>query len=337
ACRSTAAPRGGRTGGQTGRRGGRTGEPIGIVSGRTGDQDGQGGNRSNRVNGGVDEVPDFSMVIAQQLQNLHPTIIAQVGNHASNIQGDFRNVSVNNGRGGCSYKEFLACKSKDYDGKGSAIAYTCWTEKKESIQDMIGYGDNQKVKYNAGSIIAGHASYIDRFHELARLVPHLVTLENKRIERYIYGLASQIRGMVAAMEPTTIQSVILKAGVLTDEEIRNGSLKRNTKKRGNGEEPSRDRNVKDDNKRSRTGREFATTTNPIRKEYTGSTPKCTNYNFHHHPEMPYRTCTNYNHLVHFAKDFRAGPRMVNPPNARNQTAACKACFEYGSIDHYKAA
>ncbi|GKA20615.1 reverse transcriptase domain-containing protein [Tanacetum coccineum] len=60
---------------------------------------------------------------------------------------------------------------------------------------------------------AGHAAYTDRFHKLARLVPHLVTPENKRIERYIYGLPPQICGMVAATKPTIIQSVILKARV----------------------------------------------------------------------------------------------------------------------------
>nr|GFB34151.1 putative reverse transcriptase domain-containing protein [Tanacetum cinerariifolium] len=71
----------------------------------------------------------------------------------------------------------------------------------------------------------GHATYTDRFHELSRLVPHLVTPENKRIESYIYGLTPQIRVM-------------------------NGALKKNTKKRGNNEEPSRDGNVRDDNKRA---------------------------------------------------------------------------------------
>ncbi|GKB13632.1 putative reverse transcriptase domain-containing protein [Tanacetum coccineum] len=362
--RSTTAPRGGRTGGRTGRGGGRTREPTGRVGGRTGDQDGQGGDRGNGANGGVDEVPDFSTVIAQQLQNLLPTIIAQVGSQASNFQGDVRNVSVNNGQGSCSYKEFLACNLKDYDGKGGVIVYTRWTEKMESVQDMSGCGDNQKVKYTAGSFIgkaltwwntqvqtrgreavvgmtwedfkalmreefcpnnemqkletkfwcqvmvgAGHAAYTDRFHKLARLAPHLVTPENKG----------------------------LKARMLTDDAIRNGSLKKNTEKRGNGREPSRDRNVRDDNKRSKTGRAFALTTNPVRKEYTGMAPKCTNCNFHHHPEMPCHTCTNCNRLGHFAKDCRAWPRIVNPVNARNLTATHGACYECGGTDHYKAA
>nr|GEY86360.1 reverse transcriptase domain-containing protein [Tanacetum cinerariifolium] len=43
----------------------------------------------------------------------------------------------------------------------------------------------QKLKtelWNHAMVGAGHAAYADRFHELARLVRHLVTLENKRIE-----------------------------------------------------------------------------------------------------------------------------------------------------------
>ncbi|GJW63485.1 putative reverse transcriptase domain-containing protein [Tanacetum coccineum] len=226
-----------RTGGRTGRGGGRTGEPTSRVGRQTGDQDGKGGDRGNRANGGIDEVPDFSMVIAQQLQDLLHTIIAQ-----------------------------------DFDGKGGVIAYTRWTKKIESVQDMSGYGDNQKVKYTTSSFIGKALTWWN----------------------------TQIRGMVAATEPTTIQSVILKARVLTDEAIRNGSLRKNTKKRGNGGELSRDRNVKDDNKISKTGRAFAKTTNPVMKEYTG-------------------------------------PRIVNPLNAKNMTAAREACFECGGTDHYKAA
>ncbi|GKB04574.1 hypothetical protein Tco_0832717 [Tanacetum coccineum] len=233
-------------------------------------------------------------------------------------------------------------------------------------------GDNQKVKYTSGSLIdkaltwwntqvqtRGREAAIgmtwEDFKALMREelclndemqkletkfwchVLHLVTLKNKRIERYIYGLAPQIRRMVAATEPTTIQSAILKVGVLTDEAIRNGSLRKNTKKRGNGGEPSRDRNVRDDNKRSRIGRTFSTTTNPVRKEYMGSAPKCTNNNFHHNLETPCRMCTNYNRLRHFSKDSRVRPRMVNPMNARNPAAARGVCFEYSGTDHYKAA
>ncbi|GJT45255.1 putative reverse transcriptase domain-containing protein [Tanacetum coccineum] len=339
-CRQTAAPRGRRTGGRTSRGGGKTREPTSRVGGQTGDQGGQGGDRGIGANGGDDEVPDFST-------------------------GVVRSANIRNGRNGCSYKEFMECNQKDYDGKGGMIVYTRWIEKMESIQDMSGCGANQKVKYTSGSFIGfdkkgflpnnemqkletefwchamvgvGHAAvYTDRFHELARLVPYLVTPENKRFERYIYGLAPQIRTMVAATEPTTIQSVVLKARILTDEVIRNGSLKKNTKKRGNGKELSRKENVRDGNKRSRTGRVFAIITNPVRKEYTGMAPKCTNCKFHHNPKMHCHKCMNCNCIGHFARDCRAGPRMVTPVCARNSTTARGACFECGSTDHYKTA
>ncbi|GKG61527.1 hypothetical protein Tco_0621236, partial [Tanacetum coccineum] len=55
--------------------------------GRSSDQgddriDGQGvqvGGQGIEVNNGVNRVPDFSSIIAQQLKNLHLTIVAQVG------------------------------------------------------------------------------------------------------------------------------------------------------------------------------------------------------------------------------------------------------------------
>ncbi|GJS39994.1 reverse transcriptase domain-containing protein [Tanacetum coccineum] len=293
----TATTQGGWTSEQDGREGERSGDQAG--SGRNGrggqgcgqngqesDQGSQGSSQDNGENGGGGGVPDFATIIAQQLQNPLPTIISQVGNHVNNKNQDNNVINdndqgnvrtMNNGRGGCSYKEFMACNLKDYDGKGGAIVYTRWIEKMESVQDMSGCGENQKVKYTAGSLItrkrkfcpnnemqkletkfwyhamvgAGHAAYTDRFHELARLVPHLVTPENKRIKRYIYGLAPPIRAMVAATEPTTIQSDVLKAGMQIDEAIKNGALKKISEKKGNNEDLSRDGNARDDNKSSR--------------------------------------------------------------------------------------
>ncbi|GJV63172.1 reverse transcriptase domain-containing protein, partial [Tanacetum coccineum] len=175
------------------------------------------------------------------------------------IMENVGNVLVNGNRVGCSYKEFLACNTKEYDGKGGAVVLTCWIEKMESVYDMSSCSIDQKVKYTTGSFVgkaltwwnsqirtlsrevavsmswndfklmmiqefcpshemqkleselwnhamvgAGHAAYTDRFHELTRLVPHLVTPKSKMIERYVYGLAPQIRRMVEATEPKTM-------------------------------------------------------------------------------------------------------------------------------------
>nr|GEY83078.1 hypothetical protein [Tanacetum cinerariifolium] len=127
-------------------------------------------------------------------------------------------------------------------------------EKMRYVEDMIGCSIDQKVKYIAGSFMeefcpshemqklktelwnhdmvgAGHVAYTDRFHELARLVPHLVTPESRKIERYVYGLALQMRGMVAAMEPKTIQKAVqifgiepIKLGFIYEIKIASGQL-----------------------------------------------------------------------------------------------------------------
>ncbi|GJW11452.1 reverse transcriptase domain-containing protein [Tanacetum coccineum] len=63
------------------------------------------------------------------------------------------NVLVNGNRVGCSYKEFLACNSKEFDGKGCVVVITRWIEKMENVQDMSGCSNDQKVKYTAGSFV----------------------------------------------------------------------------------------------------------------------------------------------------------------------------------------
>nr|GEY31341.1 retrotransposon protein, putative, Ty3-gypsy subclass [Tanacetum cinerariifolium] len=193
---ATTTPRGGRTGERASRGGGRTKEPRDRGDGQTGEANDQG----IKANEGVDGVPDFSTIIAQQLQNLLRTILAQVGNQGNN-QGNNRNQNGN------------------------------------VVNDNI-QGD--------------------------------------------------VRNVIG----------VQKAGTLTDEAFRNRSIKKNLEKRGNSKEPSRDRNVKDDNKRTRTGNAFAITAN---------------------------------------LDFRVVPRMVNPVNAKNPTASHGTCFKCGGTDHFKAA
>ncbi|GKD17328.1 putative reverse transcriptase domain-containing protein [Tanacetum coccineum] len=60
---------------------------------------------------------------------------------------------------------------------------------------------------------ANHVAYIDRFHELAKLVPHLVTPESFSIKRYIHGLAPQIRGECTLWG--RIRGHAMNVGVLT--------------------------------------------------------------------------------------------------------------------------
>ncbi|GJX63877.1 reverse transcriptase domain-containing protein, partial [Tanacetum coccineum] len=107
-------------------------------------------------------------------------------------------------------------------------------------EELCPSNEMQKLEtklWNHAMVGVSHVVYTDRFHELARLVPHLVTSKSKRIERYVYDLALQIRGMVAATEPKSIQKAVQIAGTLTDEALRNRSIKKNPEKSGNVVEP----------------------------------------------------------------------------------------------------
>ncbi|GJQ98150.1 putative reverse transcriptase domain-containing protein [Tanacetum coccineum] len=140
--------------------------------------------------------------------------------------------------------------------------------------------------------------------------------------------------MVAATEPKSIQKAVQISGALTNEAVRNGSIKK-IENRGNVGEPSKDKSGRDDNKRTRTVNAFATTVNHVGRENTGTWPKCTTCNSYHAPGGPCRTCFNYNRPGHLARDCRGVPRNVNPVNARNPTV--RACYECGSTDHVRPA
>ncbi|GKE05053.1 putative reverse transcriptase domain-containing protein [Tanacetum coccineum] len=124
--------------------------------------------------------------------------------------------------------------------------------------------------------------------------------------------------MVAATEPKTIQKAMPIFGALTNEAVRNGSIKK-VEKRGNVGEPSKDNNGREYIKRTMTGNAFATTANLIGRENMGTWPKCTTFNSYHALGGSCRTCFNCNRPGHLAKNCRGMPRNVNPVNARNLT------------------
>ncbi|GJS37991.1 putative reverse transcriptase domain-containing protein [Tanacetum coccineum] len=285
---------------------------------------GQGNDQGMRANGGVDGVnrnveyggaPDFSTIIAQQLKNLLPAMLAQFSNRGNvenqngnvvneNVQENVGNVIVNGNRVGCSYKEFLACNPKEYDSKG--------------------------VKYTAGSFVGKALTW---WNSQIRTLSQEVAVSMSWND-FKFMMIQEIHGMVAATEPKTIQKVVQISGALTDEAVRNGSIKK-VKKRGSVGEPSKDMSRRDDNKRTRTVNAFATTVNLVRRENTGIWPKCTICNSFHAPDGICRICYNYNRPGHLARDCRSVPRNVNPVNARNPTV--RACYECGSTDHVRPA
>ncbi|GJV57560.1 putative reverse transcriptase domain-containing protein [Tanacetum coccineum] len=146
------------------------------------------------------------------MQNTIPQIVTHVTDNVNNA-----NANGGNGNGGnnrCSYKAFLACNPQDYDGKGGTVALTKWIEKMESVIENSRCAENQKVDFKA--------LLVEEFCPSNKM--------EKLESEYISGLAPQIRGMLWATQPTTIQSAIFKVGILTDEAVRYGTLTRSSEK-----------------------------------------------------------------------------------------------------------
>ncbi|GJU68210.1 putative reverse transcriptase domain-containing protein [Tanacetum coccineum] len=193
----------------------------------------------------------------KQLQNIIPQIVTQVTTNVNNT-----NRGNGNGRNnGCSYKTFTTCNPKMFNGKGGAVALTRWIEKMESLFDNSGCTVNQRNDFkallmeefcpsnemeklenefwNLTMVGANHVAYTDMFHELVKLVPHMVTPESLRIK-----------------------SAILKAGILTNEAVHCGTLTKGNDKRKEIEESSKKGITWKDNKKSKTGSGFVATVPP---------------------------------------------------------------------------
>nr|GEW57253.1 putative reverse transcriptase domain-containing protein [Tanacetum cinerariifolium] len=308
-----------------------------------------GPNNNNNNN----ENPDIATIIAQQLQTILPQIVTQVTKNVNNANDRNGGNGRNNG---CTYKGFMACNPKEYDGKGGTITLTRWIEKMENVIDNSGYAENQKVKYAVSSFVnkaltwwntqvqargreaaigmswadfkallmeefcpcnemeklesefwnhkmvgANHAGYTDRFHELAKLVPHLVTPKSSQIKRYIVGLAPEIRGMLRETQPTTIQSAILRAGILTDEAVSCCTLTKGNEKRKGVEESSKQGGGRNDNKREKVSKGFVTLTT-YKNEYDRSLLKCAKCLDYHPKDRPCLVCYNCQKSGHIARN-----------------------------------
>ncbi|GJR98530.1 uncharacterized protein Tco_0270704 [Tanacetum coccineum] len=138
-------------------------------------------------------------------------------------------------------------------------------------------------------------NYTTRFHQLARMVPHMVSTKEKRVDRYIWGLDPAIRGMVTSSNPTTIQAVVCLAHRLTNDVIRSHEASK-------GNDSGRKR--QDDQKRNRGS---VCSLQPL-------------------PHKNFQRCVNYRQTGHFTRNCqsRNGNDVRRP-----------AGFERGSLDHLR--
>ncbi|GJT61493.1 putative reverse transcriptase domain-containing protein, partial [Tanacetum coccineum] len=185
-------------------------------------------------------------------------------------------------------------------GREAAIAMS-WTDFKVLlVEELCPSKEMEKLEnefWNHKMVGANHAAYTDRFHELAKLVPRLVTPESSRIKSC-------------------------------------GTLTKGNEKRKGVEETSKPGGSWKDNKKAKVGTGFVATA-PPRNEFVGPYPKCAKCYSYHPENGPYRLCYNYQKPGHFAKDCRAPFNQVAPVNVVRMGYNHRVCYECGSPDHLR--
>ncbi|KAI3810118.1 hypothetical protein L1987_19727 [Smallanthus sonchifolius] len=284
----------------------------------------------------------------------------------------------------CTYKAFLSCNPRSFNGTEGAVGLMRWIEKMESVIDisectadcMVKYStfmltdkaltwwntqmktlgretayqlswedlknmmieeycprnELQKIEtemWNLQMIGDDVEGYTDRFNELAIQVPHMVTPEHKRVERYLWGLAPQIRSMVTSSNPIDAKSAITFAFKLKDDAVRNGLFERKENEEGRfGEKRkwmgnSSNKSEKQGFKKQGTMKAF--TVNTVeRKEYDRGLPRCKKCGNHHAGVCI--KCGKCDKFGHTTQACRANNRMgrIKP-----------GCFICGDLNHFK--
>nr|KAJ0212037.1 hypothetical protein LSAT_V11C400208970 [Lactuca sativa] len=182
-------------------------------------------------------------------------------------------------------------------------------------------------------------AYTARFNDLAVMCLALETLEYKKIERYIWGLVPQVKGMVIASNPTTIDSTKRIAYQLTNTKnlvgfISESPESRVNKRKFNGKNPKQSSEKRQDVITNYA----ATTTIPLQpRKYAGKFPGCTQFKRHQLGNCSWCSQCTISMQGHAASYYRSTTPITVKQGSNTGTCydGGRACFECGEIGHIK--
>ncbi|KAF5803254.1 putative transcription factor interactor and regulator CCHC(Zn) family [Helianthus annuus] len=237
---------------------------------------------------------------------------------------------------------------------GDEAAYgMTWDELKEKMREKYcSRAELQRLEtefWHLTMVGADITGYTRRFHDLSRVIPYMVTPEFKRVERYIWGLAPEFRGMVTSAKPQTITEAVTLAVSLTEDCVRMEKLSLNPaentvahaessgdKKRKHSSLNQATRNNKGSNKKRDTNP--SKEANAAAKGYQGTMPKCQKCKYHHDGACRIPRCDKCGRLGHQAEDCWGKGKNRNGNGAGNKNGNGKGrnqgCFHCGSNDHF---
>nr|XP_043639205.1 uncharacterized protein LOC122610273 [Erigeron canadensis] len=169
-------------------------------------------------------------------------------------------------------------------------------------------------------------AYAIRFHELCVLVPDMVNTEAKKVERFVYGLAPEVRLMVTTANPATLGEAVSLSTKLVNDLVRTGRYSRGeaSSKQGGGSRFG-DYKGSGPDKRQKIVRNYGINeANPGPNH--GQSPRCNRCGNHHRDEC--KQCTICHRFGHLAATCRSGIRVGGNRNG---------CHECGSTEHWRNA
>ncbi|GJS26320.1 putative reverse transcriptase domain-containing protein [Tanacetum coccineum] len=176
-------------------------------------------------------------------------------------------------------------------------------------------------------------SYTQRFQELALMCGRMFPEEFDVVEKYVGGLPDMIQGSVMASKPKTMQDAIEFTVDLMDQKIRTFAKRQAENKRKLDDNSRNNHTQQQPHKRQNVARAY--TTGPGEKrEYGGSLPLCTKYNYHHNGQCASK-CNNCKKVSHLAHDCRSPTATANNQRAPRVNQRVVTYFECGGQGHYK--